>query len=162
MGRLFHWMRPKPPTRVRRVVYISRARSLCDPDTLARYCRNFSVCNALLGVTGLLIHSSSHFMQILEAESAVMDDLLRRISSDYRHTHFQVLADEPVSQRLFENCRMGLLDLSAQQPLRLPDLESMRGLIGRMISDPPSAAEGMRQLMRWMPQLMKKTVASPA
>lgn len=162
MGHLLHWMRPKPLALIRRVVYISRARTVCDGETLMRYCRDFSVTNTLLDVTGLLIHSGPNYMQILEAEPAVMDDLLRRIATDYRHTDFQVLADEKVHQRLFQNCRMGLLDLTAHQPLRLPDLEGVRGVLARIFSDPPGAADGMRQLMGWIPRLMKQRVAAPA
>lgn len=112
-----------------RVVYLSHARAEHDLGTLRRYCNGFASANAVLGITGLLIHGGGHFLQVLEGETPVMRGLLRRIFSDSRHDGIKLLLEEDSRTRLFPKTAMGLLDLGDPAALAAEDCEALRGFI---------------------------------
>jgi hypothetical protein len=74
-----------------RLVYMSSAaRSFKDSymQDILRYSRE---SNGRKGITGLLLFKSGNFIQILEGDSQVVDDLHLKIIDDPRHTGFCLL-----------------------------------------------------------------------
>jgi hypothetical protein len=53
------------------------------------------------GVTGMLISSPSHFMQVLEGEEAVVRHTYERICEDPRHRAHVILRETEVAERQF-------------------------------------------------------------
>jgi hypothetical protein len=59
-----------------------------------------------MGVTGALIFTGVHFAQVLEGSAPAVEILIRRIASDERHTHFDVLQDTEIDRRHFRTWSM--------------------------------------------------------
>ena len=86
---------------LRRLIYISRvARQvrLADADEIAR---GSVERNQQAGVTGLLLYTPSHFIQVLEGEPGAIAGTYFRIEKDARHTELRVIDDREVDAREF-------------------------------------------------------------
>jgi hypothetical protein len=73
--------------------------------------------NADFSVSGLLLYSGGHFLQILEGREAVIERLFHKISGDPRHTDVTRLICQRIEDRLFENWQMGLLNLDRESAI---------------------------------------------
>ena len=92
---------------LRQVVYASSAvRLMRDPELLeilevARF------NNERVKLTGMLLYADGAFIQVLEAEPANVEKLLRKIRRDCRHRGFLMLIDRIVQERAFDGWSMG-------------------------------------------------------
>jgi len=91
-------------------IYASCARAPFDAPALAELLHRARLRNAELGLTGMLLHASGSFFQVLEGEPDVVDTLYERIERDPRHTRVTRIIREPIAQRHFGAWRMGFLD----------------------------------------------------
>lgn len=62
--------------------------------------------NAQHRITGLLLYSEGHFVQVIEGPEAEVSDLFARIQQDPRHTQVLTLSQGPGPQRYFPDWRM--------------------------------------------------------
>lgn len=90
-----------------RIVYCSRAKVPTDSllviaDILAVSQRN----NDRDRLTGALAISDGWFLQVLEGETTPIDQLLRRLALDPRHTDVEILSRHPITDRLFAEWSM--------------------------------------------------------
>lgn len=90
-----------------RLLYISTARGPITATTIETILRTSRRNNAANGLTGLLVTGGRRFLQVLEGEPAALDATFARIAADPRHFAVVRLADNPVSERLFADWRMG-------------------------------------------------------
>jgi uncharacterized membrane protein (DUF373 family) len=105
------------------VLYISSAIepfSTKDLLGLLQVCRE---SNAASGVTGMLLYGNGTFLQVLEGEEKVIDDLVDRIRKDPRHTDFQILHRHPIERRQYSDWSMGFKRLSDRE---LQGIEGLR------------------------------------
>ena len=75
--------------------------------------------NSQLGITGLLLYGAEEFLQVLEGEEAVVQQMYATIQADYRHTHITTLSDGPIKARVFSDWSMGFQELSSDDFVRL-------------------------------------------
>ncbi len=73
--------------------------------------------NERASVTGILLFSAGHFLQVLEGPSQVLNRVFQRIARDPRHKHIEQLAFLEVSSRMFEGWQMGLLNIDEHRKL---------------------------------------------
>ena len=59
--------------------------------------------NPLVGLTGALLCTGSHFAQVLEGKAAAIDALMVRVRSDPRHEDLIVVQYGPIARRQFAN-----------------------------------------------------------
>lgn len=89
------------------LVYASSATDRFDerriPDLLSRSREK----NGDLDVTGLLLYEAGTFLQALEGQADVIEELFDTIRKDPRHTDCHVLLREPISERAFPDWFMG-------------------------------------------------------
>lgn len=93
------------------LVYVSSAaRSFKDSDIqdILRFSRE---SNEKKGITGLLLFKDGNFMQVLEGDAQVIDDLHDKISNDTRHTGIITLLRQPIQSRSFSDWKMGFKDI---------------------------------------------------
>ena len=69
--------------------------------------------NARLGVSGLLLHHSGSFMQVLEGDADVIASLFSTIGKDERHNRVVKLLDRDVAGRQFAEWKMGFVSVAA-------------------------------------------------
>jgi Sensors of blue-light using FAD len=71
--------------------------------------------NETLGVTGTLLYSDGSFFQVLEGESAVVEQLYQNIMRDERHEQCTLIIKEPIARRSFGNWSMGFSHVSPEE-----------------------------------------------
>ena len=83
---------------LRQYLYISTAPGLKreELDSIIASCEQN---NAERGITGLLVYNGRNFIQLLEGEEADLLWVMRRISSDGRHSGLSVLEDVSATNR---------------------------------------------------------------
>lgn len=67
--------------------------------------------NPAMGITGILCHGGSVFMQVLEGGREAVNPLYNAIAHDPRHHDVTLLHYEEVSERLFAGWTMGQVNL---------------------------------------------------
>ena len=73
-------------------------------------------------ITGVLVATETHFLQVLEGEFEALNATLERISRDTRHHKVQMISFSEIEQRRFSNWGMhgiGLFDLNRELAARL-------------------------------------------
>jgi hypothetical protein len=116
------------------LVYVSDAKELMTEaaiESLLTSCRRH---NAENNISGLLIYSSGHFIQLLEGDETILGSLFARISVDKRHHHVQLLHFGVSPERFFGTWRMGLLNLDTVARLDRSRLEPFATGITRLQS----------------------------
>ncbi len=92
------------------VFYISRCAPAVTPTDVRRIVGSSQLRNRRRQLTGLLAYSGRHFAQVVEGSATEVDELLRSIAADSRHTEMKVLQRLEGVPRQFENWSMHLLD----------------------------------------------------
>jgi hypothetical protein len=78
---------------MRQLLYVSNPTSELTPSALDKILTASRANNALLGVTGLLLHIDGGFLQMLEGEEIAVRTLYTRIAADRRHSDPRILLD---------------------------------------------------------------------
>lgn len=92
---------------MRRLLYISTARTPITPAELDRILRVSRSNNSVCGVTGLLVAGGRRFLQALEGREDAVRATFERIRADPRHFAAVVLADQAIVERSFASWSMG-------------------------------------------------------
>lgn len=87
--------------------------------------------NQRVQITGLLLYTPSHFLQVLEGEPRALGETMQRIARDPRHAELQVIDRREVDAREFGDWAMAARFCAAQAE----ELESL---------DAPSALQLLR------------------
>lgn len=104
------------------IVYISSAVESWSTEQLLELLQQCLRNNAARGVTGMLLYGEDTFLQALEGEDAVIDELVERIARDPRHAKVQLLHRREVERRQYSDWSMGFKRISDQE------LSSIKGL----------------------------------
>jgi hypothetical protein len=89
------------------LIYTSAATSPFDEAELTELLEVARTNNAALDVTGLLLYHEGSFIQVLEGERAVVDQLYDKIARDPRHHGAQILFSGFQDHRDFTDWSMG-------------------------------------------------------
>lgn len=94
-------------TMLANLIYVSVRKSGSDDndieDILAASRRN----NAPLNITGILLHSDTHFFQYIEGDEETLDLLYDKIKRDQRHSNVILIAKSAINERNFPTWQMG-------------------------------------------------------
>lgn len=91
-----------------RLCYLSASRltKAWDVTCLVEQCR---LHNMLSGLTGILLYEDNTFMQILEGEAEVVEEVFRKIQRDPRHRYVTELHAVQAESRLFGEWPMAFM-----------------------------------------------------
>jgi len=120
-------------TTFRQIFYTSRSAPGVDVDQILQQSRHN---NAVDGITGLLWHDDTHFLQVIEGPDASVAATFARIAGDPRHNGLEILSDRAVPSREFGYWSMERATRS------LNDGDAMMARIERRLA---SAPEALRQ-----------------
>ena len=105
-----------------RLIYKSRSILVeVDMETINDIVERSKDLNRKDQISGALIATRTHFLQVLEGEFAPVNQTFFRIASDSRHENLELVSFNQVEKRLFEGWVMkgfGIFDLNS-------DLEAM-------------------------------------
>ena len=84
-----------------RIIYKSRSVATLDWDLVRSITGASEDSNARCGVTGVLLASRTHFLQVLEGNFEDVNAVFRRIARDDRHAKLSIISFSVVDARLF-------------------------------------------------------------
>lgn len=102
------------------LVYISDATGPVNQPMLEDITSRAKAYNQGVEITGRLLATDRHFIQVLEGEQGAVEALMRRIRQDTRHHNIRILSNGPVAGREFSHWSMGVkgyLDEQEQQDM---------------------------------------------
>lgn len=67
--------------------------------------------NATKEITGCLVYNEGYFVQLLEGEKEVVQELYRNIERDKRHSMAEILSEGETLERLFPDWKMSYIKL---------------------------------------------------
>lgn len=91
------------------IVYLSEAVGELNEAVLKEMLLHWRLRNEQRAITGMLLYSEGHILQVLEGERLAVESLYNHIEHDYRHTTVVKLADGPAAHREFPDWSMGFV-----------------------------------------------------
>ena len=82
---------------------------------IAKLVQDSCIRNKQRGITGILLHVEDTFFQVLEGDSATIDELYDKILIDPRHKRITKIISEPIAKRFFDDISMTLASLTPQE-----------------------------------------------
>ncbi|MCJ7420427.1 BLUF domain-containing protein [Sphingomicrobium astaxanthinifaciens] len=95
---------------LRQIVYTSLVTCPLTPAAIELLLLKARRANALSDVTGLLIHSNSRFLQILEGPNDAVVALYAKIEEDKRHHSLRLIDDRHTAFRAYPDWQMAFED----------------------------------------------------
>jgi hypothetical protein len=93
-----------------RLIYCSNAVGDISDDLVSSILVHARQKNQRLGVTGMLCHCNQSFVQCLEGDYFQVNRIYNAIIADNRHERQSLLSYEEISDRVFPDFSMGLID----------------------------------------------------
>jgi hypothetical protein len=97
------------------LIYLSQATRPLSAKALTCLLDQARLVNERQHLTGALVYSNKRFIQLLEGESAILEQTYARISRDPRHQHLCRVADYPIAARQFADWPLAFQALSPAQ-----------------------------------------------
>jgi hypothetical protein len=94
------------------LVYTSISSQKMSDDNLKYFLQVIRHKNELRQVTGMLLYLDPFFIQALEGEEAVVNQLFDVIKKDSRHNKVSLIYKKPIEERHFANWTMGFSKIS--------------------------------------------------
>ena len=101
------------------LIYSSTANINLTEAELHRLLGHWRIKNTQLGITGLLLYSEGHILQVLEGAADVVYSLYATIAANPRHRSLVKLADGPVANRAFADWSMQMRTVDAADFTRI-------------------------------------------
>jgi hypothetical protein len=106
------------------LVYISFQNHHLSDNDLLELLKKARQFNQMVNITGMLLTRHGNFIQVLEGEIAIVEQLFERISKDERHKHVIVVYRGPIERRNFAGWSMGFSHISDQDLETFPELNT--------------------------------------
>jgi hypothetical protein len=97
------------------IIYSSEAATPMQTDDLQELLEHATRSNAAQGITGALIYADGTFLQILEGDKGLLQDLMARIRRDVRHESVVVLRESEVPTAIFGSWKMAYVSATPKQ-----------------------------------------------
>jgi len=104
------------------VIYKSRCKGLANWDLVESILVSSTKSNPASDITGVLVATETHFLQVLEGEFETLNATLERIFRDTRHEKVQLIRFTEIEERKFGEWAMhgiGLFDLNHELTVKL-------------------------------------------
>jgi hypothetical protein len=92
-----------------RLIYASTVREAMDLNAFNHLVKHAQHCNQLNDITGMLIFDGTYFLQGLEGEQALIDELYAKLLRDTQHHTIQLLSCNEERVRAWTNWTMGFV-----------------------------------------------------
>jgi hypothetical protein len=95
---------------LRRIAWSSRPSTSFSPARVGEIAAPARWNNKCNNVSGMLLYTGMHFVEILEGEESVLDEMWSRLQHDDRHVSLVRIGDEPCNERRFADWKMAYAD----------------------------------------------------
>jgi len=103
------------PAKLTHLIYSSTAVGGLEVPDLKGILERARRSNADRSITGMLLHTSGSFFQVLEGEESALMELFAIISADARHTNVIKIIQEPIAQRSFGEWTMAFSEIAPSE-----------------------------------------------
>ena len=135
-----------------RVVYVSSAQRYTASEDLNAILDVSRQNNASRDITGLLLFHDGSYFQVLEGPRGAVEERLRVIGADKRHTGMITVLSEPVTMRGFPEWSMGFVPFNGLDSLQRRGYFDLRRALDRskakVTSDDPIISVMMDSFLR--------------
>ncbi len=100
-----------------RAFYISRSAGPQTSVVTGSILKTAMVFNRINQITGVLCQGDGFFLQMIEGERSIINQLYGRIARDSRHKDVELVKFEEITQRKYSQWSMALIDLSDTDPM---------------------------------------------
>ena len=132
--------------RFKSLTYTSLARAELSTAEVSAIYQTARHLNVLDGITGLLVYNGRNFLQVVEGAESAIDDLVRRLRADPRHSALNVEDERYIEPREFPQWAMEFArvdvdhpdartDILGRLPRSLPD--KVRSKLANLIAGEP-------------------------
>jgi Sensors of blue-light using FAD len=97
------------------IIYSSEAATPMQTEDLQELLDHARRSNAASGITGALIYAEGIFLQILEGDKLLLQDLMAKIRQDVRHESVSVLRESEVPMAAFGSWKMAYVSANSKQ-----------------------------------------------
>ncbi|WP_051881374.1 BLUF domain-containing protein [Parvularcula oceani] len=108
---------------LRTVIYTSSATGAVSEDDLRDILAVSRRNNSRLGLSGVLLYREGTFLQVLEGPKDAVEQRMRVIAKDPRHTGLDLLSDLETEERFFPDWAMGSRNLDDEGAFHLSEDE---------------------------------------
>lgn len=117
------------------MTYISTPSRSITTDDLMEILNTSRLNNVCLGVSGMLLFTGNFFIQILEGEEKVVEDLIAMIKKDPRHKDIRIIEKKQIFTREYADWTMGFKRVDKDDVRDIPGLNKffetdLNGVIG--------------------------------
>lgn len=101
-----------------RLIYKSESVDILDWEQIREILNHSEQNNEHAGITGTLLATEHHFLQVIEGKYEEVNKLFMTITHDKRHTNIQLISFDLIDCRLFAGWGMkglGLFDVNSEQ-----------------------------------------------
>ncbi|WP_282031454.1 BLUF domain-containing protein [Winogradskyella eximia] len=109
---------------LRQIIYTSQASEQFNKRSLLDLLHTSRGYNTIDNISGVLMHRDGYFLQIIEGEQDVIENLFQRLNNDTRHKNIKMILDRSVESRLFSNWAMGCADFDEPELSMLPGIRT--------------------------------------
>ncbi len=99
------------------LIYYSSAKSNIGKDDITNILTKSRDFNSKNDITGFLLYHNNEFIQILEGDQKIIQDLYMTISKDDRHHTIRLVSQGATDKREFEYWKMGYYELTNEDKL---------------------------------------------
>jgi uncharacterized membrane protein (DUF373 family) len=104
------------------LTYLSTPTRTMSNDDLMDILEKARLNNAGLGISGMLLYTGEVFVQVLEGEENVVDDLVKLIKIDPRHKDFRIIERKKIDSREYAEWTMGFKRVEKDDLRNIPGL----------------------------------------
>ena len=104
------------------LTYLSTPAGAISNDDLIDILEKARLNNASLGISGMLLYTGDGFVQVLEGEENVVDDLVKLIKKDPRHKDFRIVERKQIETRDYAEWTMGFKRVEKKDLRNIPGL----------------------------------------
>ena len=145
------------------LIYVSNRSDPTDAMLARDIAIESSQTNRAKDVSGMLMAVGNYFLQVLEGQESVVEQLLEKIAKDERHTDIRVLYRGALPDRIFGQWSMGCVQSKGETVQSESHFEVIRAQIEDLCEDlTQEKAEKLRDLIVRIPQLLAQDQVSIA
>jgi uncharacterized membrane protein (DUF373 family) len=105
--------------------YISTPMRPMSTEDLMQILNSARLNNIQLGISGMLLFTGSEFIQILEGDEKVIEELLATIKQDPRHRDFRIIEKKKITAREYADWTMGFKRVDKDDLRDIPGLNKI-------------------------------------
>lgn len=103
------------------LIYTSVSSQKMSDDDLKGLLEKSRTKNYTLDITGMLLYLDPYFIQVLEGEKTILEEIFDTINQDSRHEKVSIIYKQPLEKRYFSNWSMGF------NKIRDKDIDNLEG-----------------------------------